>query len=72
MSADRFRILAEKRVNRCLKQMHLIGNLSNKTNYLYTPAHAQKIIESLEDGLAELKQRYANANKVKKIFELKL
>ena len=42
--ADRkkFVELAEKRVTRALKDIKLIGNLSNKSNYSYTKSDSDK------------------------------
>ena len=45
MRADdhkKFKELAEKRVNRAIKDLQLIGNLANKSNYSYTEADAKK------------------------------
>jgi len=40
--------LAEKRVTRAIKDIRLIGNLSNKSNYSYTDQDVRKIIRALE------------------------
>lgn len=50
--------LAEKRVNKALKDLQLIGNLSNKTNYSYTDEDASKIYRALKKGLDEMKARF--------------
>ena len=36
MKAEKFKALAEKRVNNAIKQLQLIGNLSNTSSYEYT------------------------------------
>ena len=35
--------LAEKRINKVAKQLQLIGNLSNKTNYAYSDEEVEKM-----------------------------
>ena len=52
---DRFIVLAENRVNRAIKDIQLIGNLSNRSNYSYTDEEAEKIIRTLEAQIKELK-----------------
>ena len=50
--------LAEKRVNRAIKDIKLIGNLSNKSNYSYTDEDARKIHKALSQALQEMKSRF--------------
>jgi hypothetical protein len=50
--------LAEKRVQRALKDIKLIGNLSNRSNYSYTDADVKKIHAALKKGLEEMKARF--------------
>ena len=50
--------LAEKRVNNAIKQVRLVGNLSNKGNYTYTDSQANKIINTLSAELNEMKARF--------------
>jgi len=50
--------LAEKRVTRAIKDIRLIGNLSNKSNYSYTDQDVRKIIRALEAEIKKLKQRF--------------
>ena len=58
--ADRkkFVELAEKRVNRALKDIKLIGNLSNRSNYSYTDKDAKAIITALRKAVDEMKGRF--------------
>ena len=53
--AEKFKGLAEKRVNRAIKNIKLIGNLSNKSNYSYTEHDARKIHAALKKALDEMK-----------------
>jgi hypothetical protein len=59
-SANRakFKELAEKRVTRALKDIKLIGNLSNRTNYSYTEAEVKKIHTALKKAVDEMKARF--------------
>jgi hypothetical protein len=54
----KFITLAEKRVNRAIKELRLIGNLSNRSNYKYTQEDVLKIVRTLRNELDELKQRF--------------
>lgn len=55
---DKFVELAEKRVSRAIKDIRLIGNLSNKSNYSYTDEDVRKIIRALDAEVKKLKQRF--------------
>ncbi len=57
-SREKFVELAEKRVKRTIKDIRLIGNLSNRSNYSYTHADVQKIVRTLENEISRLKQRF--------------
>ena len=61
-SRERFVILAEKRVNRAIKDIKLIGNLSNRSNYSYTDGEADKILKALESELKNLKFLFKRKN----------
>ena len=55
---DKFVELAEKRVQRALKDIKLIGNLSNRSNYSYTEEDVKKIYRVLSQALTEMKARF--------------
>jgi len=55
---EKFKELAEKRVSRVLKDIKLIGNLSNKTNYSYTEQDSKKIYNALRKAIDEMKARF--------------
>ena len=55
---EKFVELAEKRVSRALKDLQLIGNLSNRNNYKYTEQDVKKIFDSLEAELRNAKVRF--------------
>ena len=50
--------LAEKRVSRALKDIKLIGNLSNRSNYTYTDADVRKIHKALLGAVNDVKARF--------------
>jgi len=50
--------LAEKRVRRALKDIKLVGNLSNRSNYVYTEQDIKKIHRALQNALIEMKARF--------------
>ena len=58
---DKFVELAEKRVSRALKDIKLIGNLSNRSNYSYTSADAEKIHKALKRAIDEMKARFESS-----------
>ena len=63
--------LAEKRMSRLIKQIRLVGNLANKSNYSYSDSQANKIIKTLNDELSEVRQKFRN-NKNSKSTKFKL
>ncbi len=68
---EKFVELAEKRVTRAIKDLRLIGNLSNKNNYAYTESDIQKITSSLEQEVKNLKMKFSSDDgKVQPVFKL--
>ena len=55
---EKFVSLGEKRVTKAIKDLRLIGNLSNKSNYSYTEKDVKKIISALENEVRNLKRRF--------------
>jgi hypothetical protein len=54
----KFKELAEKRVNRAIKDLALVGNLANRSNYSYTEQDAKKILKVLKDALDETRSKF--------------
>lgn len=54
----KFKSLAEKRVERALKQIRLVGNLANKSHYEYTQEDASKIINAIEGEFRIVKTKF--------------
>ena len=63
--------LAEKRVSKTLKDIKLIGNLSNKSNYSYTKTDSDKIYKALKKAIDEMKLRFESSGaSAEDIFKL--
>lgn len=55
---DRFKRIAERRTNRILNSLRLLGNTGNKTLYLYTADDVQRIFSAIETKIAEIKGKF--------------
>ena len=65
--------LANKRVNRALKDLSLVANLANKRNYEYEDDEARKIIKALQNELDSVKHSFTSDSTSRSAnFELKL
>ena len=62
--------LANKRVTKALKYIHLIGNLSNTSNYYYQEQDIIKIFHTLQYEIEDCKKRFEAKKKVKPTFSL--
>ena len=56
---DKFVELAEARVNKTLKDLQLIGNLSNKSAYEFSEADVRKMFGALQKALDTAKARFS-------------
>ena len=55
---DKFVSLATNRVNRTIKDIRLIGNLSNRSAYEFTEEDVKKIIRTLQRELELMRGRF--------------
>ena len=55
----KFRELAEKRTNKAIDAIRLIGNLSNHQLYEWEEAEVKKILKALRDSLNEVDARFS-------------
>lgn len=55
---EKFVELAEARVNKTLKDLQLVGNLSNRAAYEFTEADIRKIFAALQKALDTAKGRF--------------
>ena len=68
---ERFRRLAEARVNKILHLFRLLGNLSLEGHYDYTGEQVEKIFRTLQSELAKTRSRFFRSQKqAKKRFSL--
>jgi hypothetical protein len=63
--------LANKRVNKAIKDIRLVGNLSNKGTYSYDDAQAKKIVRVLQKELDAVKAKFGGGdNEDESVFRL--
>ena len=55
---EKFVRLANARVNRAIKDIQLIGNLSNKSNYAYTDEDVEKIFRALTEEVRICRRKF--------------
>ena len=67
---ERFIRLAEARVNKIIKMVRLLGNLSWSSNYEYNTDQVSKIFRTLQTELNTARQRFATGRKNKHRFSL--
>jgi hypothetical protein len=57
----KFRELAEKRTNKALEAIRLIGNLSNRQVYVYDESEVRKVVKALRDAVSEVESRFGKS-----------
>lgn len=60
---EKFIRLAENRTNKVLKEIDLIGNLANRSNYEYTKEDTEKIIKALKKSVIDLENKFISKNR---------
>ncbi len=55
----KFRELAEKRTNKALDAIRVIGNLSNRQLYEYDEAEVRKVIKALRDAVGDVESKFS-------------
>lgn len=63
---DKFCRLAENRMNNVLKQLELLGNLSNRSSYDFTQQDVDKILRALKSAVANVEHSFKADSKSKK------
>ena len=71
-SRDNFTRLAEQRTIRTLKDIRLIGNLSNRSNYAWARNDVSKIFSVIEAEVKIAKQRFEDARSFDREIEFSL
>lgn len=67
---EKFVRLAESRVDNALRNISLIGNLSNKSNYEYTQADVDKILKALKNAVSSLEKSFSTSKSANGKFKL--
>lgn len=67
---DSFVRLAEKRVERAVRDVELIGNLSNTSSYEYSDKDVAAIFKALDEAIKSSKQRFSDGLSRRKRFTL--
>lgn len=60
---QKFVDIATRRVNRVIKEIRLIGNLSNRSAYEYTDEDVRKIAKALQRELDAMRARFEGPGK---------
>lgn len=55
---SRFHRVAERRMNKSLEALRLLGNVSNKSLYKYKDGEVEKMFTTLENALREVKVKF--------------
>jgi len=63
---DKFKRLANARVNNTIKQLDLIGNLSNSSSYDYSDDEVRKIVSTLNQKVKEVSFKFQESLKKEK------
>lgn len=61
---EKFKRLAEARTNRILKELRLLGNLSNKCNYSYDQKQVNKIFRVISEEIVWTKMKFVDLKKI--------
>lgn len=70
---EKFIELAEKRVTRAIRDLRLIGNLSNRNNYEYTDRDVSQILSALEGEVKKLRSSFKeDETQPEVVFKIKL
>ena len=64
---EKFVELCEKRMTKTIKDIRLIGNLSNRTNYEYNENDVRKILKVLKNEISNLEDRFNPINSESRI-----
>jgi len=59
---ERFKRVAERRTNRILSDLRMLGNTSNKSLYSYTRADVDKIFNAIEIRKTEIRAKFKTAD----------
>ena len=61
--------LANRRVNKAIEQLRLVGNLSNRSSYEYSDEDVRKIVRALQKEVESLKGRFVEPGGVSDLVQ---
>jgi len=67
---DRFVRIAERRVNKIIDNLDLLGKCSNRRNYEYSEEEVRKIFREIERKVKEIKLQFQGGARNKGKFKL--
>lgn len=69
---EKFKQLAERRVNKAISMLRLISNLSNRSLYEFSDGDVKKVLEALNNEISNIKIKFNSktGNRDGKGFEL--
>ena len=65
---QRFKRLAEQRVNAVLDKLRLLGQLSNRSNYEYTDAEIEAIFKAIQKDVNATKSKFREGTSGRRRF----
>lgn len=68
--SEAFIRLATRRANRILKDISLLGNLSDKGNYSFEESQIRRIFGTIDEELRQAKARFSAARKSERKIKL--
>ena len=68
---ERFIRVAEARTNKIIDMVRLLGNCSNKNNYVFKQADVMKIFDRIEGELADAKRKFSEVKQPSQTFRLR-
>jgi hypothetical protein len=68
--SEKFKRLAESRVNRAINMIRLIANLGNKAHYDYSQDQARKIMQVLQSEVTNVKVKFNSKKRGTEEFTL--
>ena len=69
--SQRFVRLAEKRTNKIISMVRLLGNCSNRSNYEYSERQVQQIFDALFQEIEDAKKKFSSLSETKGRFNLR-
>jgi len=69
---QKFVRIAEKRTNKIISMIRLLGNCSNRSNYDYSEKQIQQIFDALSQEIEDAKKKFSSGNEKRGKFNLRV